>query len=520
MQHTGVPEYSIDNIFSKVAAGLTDGAKQKEYLNDPRGYLELFGHPWQKQVDMIKSVRDNKITTVRSCNDVGKTWTAAALVLWWMDVYRPNCKVISTAKNFTSVQFMLWTRIRQQHTFVKDRFGGTLINQTNFQPQPVLHPDWFAIGYNPKIEGSLLDPESEATAFQGHHSKHTLFLIDEAMTTHPSIFRAIEGSLLDQGSRLIAIFNPTNTTGGVVDYETDSRTNSIVISSQDLFDSKEYKEHPEHYAELASPESCQKLIDTFGRNSAIVKARIFAEYPDQDEQAAIDYEAITRAQSRESEFSAITKVIYSWDVAGEGSDANVLGRMTVGMLKKNGSEPTVGMHYQQISEWKRLEHTASMKKVYEIIKDAMDADPAPDHYLVVDSVGEGSHVPSFMNEWLSHLNVVAFKGGAKAKKVQERREMEIFNAVSEAWYLSHLLLEEKIIGWPKISMNVDKQTEHELSSRKHELKIKAAEPQVWAIEKKDAWKIRNRNKSPDKADAFVMAVYCHFRSVVMRMVAI
>ena len=53
-------------------------------------------------------------------------------------------------------------------------------------------------------------------AFQGHHGQHVLFIIDEAITTPPAIFRAIEGSLLDGGSRLLCTYNPTTTIGSEV----------------------------------------------------------------------------------------------------------------------------------------------------------------------------------------------------------------------------------------------------------------------------------------------------------------
>ncbi|HDY68794.1 hypothetical protein LCGC14_0823360 [marine sediment metagenome] len=528
----GAHPYAIDNIFKKIGTGLASGSERQNYLEQPGEYLELFGHPWYKQVEIVESVRDNQITVVRSSNDTGKTWALGGLLWWWLDVYGPYCKVITTAKNFKSVQFMLWTRIRQMYTMVRDRFNDAAINLTDFTPDPINHPDWFAIGHNPKIEGSLLDPESEAIAFQGQHSKHTLFIIDEAMTTHPAIFRAIEGSLLDEGARFLAVFNPTNKTGEVVGYENDPRANSIIIRAKDLFDSPEYKAHPEHYIELANKENCDKLEKAFGRNSPIVKARIYAEYPDQDEFSAINYGAVRDATERTTDFKSIFKVIYSWDVAGDnGADMNQIGRLTAGIVKDNEDEleddldkvkePIVGLHYEIKPEWewKKIKHKLSMEKVYMMIKEHMAKvqDLDIDFYLVVDAIGEGSHVPSFMEEWLPKLNVVSFKAGEKAQKIEERIEQEISNKISESWYLSQLLIQEDIKTWPQISMDIDKQTEHELTSRKYLLKPKLTIPQVWTIEEKKEWKKRNRGKSPDKADAYVMAIHCHFRSVMLKM---
>ena len=100
---------STSDIFSKISDGLKTSADLKSYYDDPMEYLKLFGKPWSKQVDIIESVKKNKITLVRSSNDVGKTWTASAIVLWFLDVHRPNAKVISTAKTFDTCNSLYTT---------------------------------------------------------------------------------------------------------------------------------------------------------------------------------------------------------------------------------------------------------------------------------------------------------------------------------------------------------------------------------------------------------------------------
>ena len=303
---------STSDIFSKISDGLKTSADLKSYYDDPMEYLKLFGKPWSKQVDIIESVKKNKITLVRSSNDVGKTWTASAIVLWFLDVHRPNAKVISTAKTFDSVRFMLWTRIRQMYKSVAHRFNDANINFTDFQPDPRGNPDWFAVGYNPRIEGD------EATAFQGHHSENILFLVDEAITTHPAIWKAIEGSLLSKGARLLAIYNPTTREGEVFKMEQDKRGHLITISNYDLFESKEYQADPDYFSELADPEAVEDLIKTYGEDSPIVKARINGEWADESDESAVSYNSTVQATKfKHKDEPEYEKVIYSWDVAGE-----------------------------------------------------------------------------------------------------------------------------------------------------------------------------------------------------------
>ena len=241
---------SREEIFSDMATRLDAIQEQVDLQEDPARYLDFFPYtPWYKQKEIIRSTFDNKITLVRSCNNVGKTHTIGQIILAWLDIHRYDAKVITTAKNFDSVRFMLWTRVRTMYKHVRPRFGNTPINQTDFQPDPTEWPEWFAVGYNPKIEGD------EAVAFQGHHARHILFVIDEAILTPPAIWKAMEGSLVSEGAHLLAVYNPTTTEGSeVYQMEKEGRGNLITVSAWDLFDSPEYKADPESYINLTSPE--------------------------------------------------------------------------------------------------------------------------------------------------------------------------------------------------------------------------------------------------------------------------
>ena len=300
-------EFNIDGMLAQVATGLENSKSRSYDEAHPEEYIdEHFGLHWGKQKEIARSVRDNKITFVRSCNDVGKTHVAASIVWWWMDVYRPvmkygkisgGCKIISTAKTFNSVKYMLWTQIREHYKMIQERFGVAHINQTDFLPDDSF-PKWLMVGYNPKIEGD------EATSFQGHHSPHTLFLIDEAVTTHRAIWKAIEGSIMDEGSRVLAIYNPTTTESEVYQMEQDKRAHVIPISAYDLFASPEFQANREHFIELASPEAVQDLIDVYGEDNPIVQARVFGNWPEQDEDAAISVHGVSFNAKNAVEFGS------------------------------------------------------------------------------------------------------------------------------------------------------------------------------------------------------------------------
>jgi hypothetical protein len=543
----------------EVIAGIAERLRFKheriKFLNDPAEYLFQFVdyHPWSKQKDIIRSVFKNKITLVRSCNDVGKTHVVGQIHWAWLDIYRPfgkesQTKVISTSKTFDSLKFMLWTRIRQMYKFVASRFQFAPVNLTDFTPDPDTYPEWFSVGYNPKIEGD------EATAFQGHHGDHVLFILEECISIATAVFRAVEGSLLDEGSRELAIYNPTTTIGSeVYQMEQESipykdgmepemyRPVLITISAQDLWDSPEYKEDPSRYKQLVSPEGASALEKKYGREHPVTKARIYGEWPEESEDQALSTEAVrysmNRWQERGDELrpGIITDIYYGWDVAGEGSDSNVLYRGEAYQLASNfdqdGEEEIDARTYiawEKIKQWNG-DHAKSLKMVYiqimddwQTTKDRNEAfaeehnqphlDCEPDLILTVDAIGEGSHVASLIEEMDTNnlITVIPFKAGMKSDGIEERKEIPILNLISEAWFRMGLVLNETVPDFPILIIQENKDLFFEMVGRKRDFAMKLKEPIVYFIEPKDEFKKRNRGKSPDHADALLMGQFGYF----------
>ena len=531
-------------MIGSIASRLRFRIDRERYEEHPDQYLELFGHvPWSKQKDIIKSVRDNKITLVRSCNDVGKTHVVGQIFWWWMDIYRPQgtetkTKVITSAKSFDSLKFMLWTRIREMYKHVAPRFSHAQINLTDYQPDPHGFPEWFGVGYNPRIEGD------EATAFQGHHGEHVLFILEEAITMSPAIFKAIEGSMLDEGSRLLVVYNPTTTLGSeVYQMERDNIGKLITISCEDLWASPEYIADPSRYKQLVSKEGAKDLIKKYGRNHPVCKARLFGEWADQDDEAAISKQALKKAFERYKDtdynYGVVYKIIYGWDIAGDGVDDNVLYRILYADYEdyyKNPHKYEKMLHKKMMLFCERMEswqgtHADSLQRVYKRVHDDIREfseynDEFYDDYdlhdtdkveltaiMVPDAIGEGSHVYSLFEAWdvdNNLLEVFPFKGGEKAERVEERKEVAISNKISEAWYRTSLCLTELIPDFPQLVIEYNTALEEELTMRKYEFVMSKKEPMVWQVEPKKEFKKRNRNKSPDHADALIMGIFGYF----------
>ncbi|MBC8490398.1 MAG: hypothetical protein H8D45_30655, partial [Bacteroidetes bacterium] len=132
---------TMDKVFNSLADSIDASRLNEYYKYHPREYLKLVvNEPWYRQVDIFESVRNNVMTLIRSCNDVGKTLSVSVLVLWLLDCWRPYVKVISTAQNYKHLQYTLWTRIRSAYQSLKPRFNYAQINYLDFKPDPVNHP--------------------------------------------------------------------------------------------------------------------------------------------------------------------------------------------------------------------------------------------------------------------------------------------------------------------------------------------------------------------------------------------
>ena len=73
-------------------------ASFREKLQDPEYFTKTILNKtlWPIQAEILKSVRDNPRTAVRSCHGIGKTFTAAMCILWFLYTH-PKAIVLSTA---------------------------------------------------------------------------------------------------------------------------------------------------------------------------------------------------------------------------------------------------------------------------------------------------------------------------------------------------------------------------------------------------------------------------------------
>jgi hypothetical protein len=99
----------------------------------------LGGDFWEKQEEIALSVRDNRYTTVRACHDVGKTYVASRLALWYLYSH-PQSIVVTTAPTMRQVENLLWRELRAAHENAIQPLGGNSL-KTRLE----LSTDWYAL---------------------------------------------------------------------------------------------------------------------------------------------------------------------------------------------------------------------------------------------------------------------------------------------------------------------------------------------------------------------------------------
>jgi hypothetical protein len=166
------------------------------WQRDPVGWatrahdLEL----WSKQREIIESVRDHKATSVRSCHEVGKSWSAGLVAAWWLDTHVPGeAFVLTTAPTDKQVKAILWREINRLHS----RLG--LRGRTNLS-------EWY-IG-NELVAFGRKPNDYDATAFQGIHAKFILIILDEACGIPAALWDAASTLGANEHARFLAIGNP------------------------------------------------------------------------------------------------------------------------------------------------------------------------------------------------------------------------------------------------------------------------------------------------------------------------
>jgi phage terminase large subunit len=487
------------------------------YLKHPEEFAtDVFGIvPWHVQTEIIKSVFNYKLTAVKTCNAIGKSFIAAVIVVTFLMLF-PGSKVVTTAPTWRQVTDVLWSEIATLVKRSKYKLTDSEVTQAGLN----IDTDWFAVGLSTKR------PEN----FFGYHADYVLAVVDEAGGVEEPIFKGVAAITPNKNARVLLIGNPTNPGGTFYDAFTKPELgyNRFSVSA---FDSPNFTENniknvndlinlftppqgitqAEHTAKVQETlkEPYPTLIDPgvvygrffeWGADSPAWQSLVMGEFPTQADQALIPTNLVTMAMNMYGKdpsgenYAEISgwnipdgTPAYGQDMARFGNDSNVCTPRRGGWVEKQ-------------VVWNKVDLMESAERILKII------DPLDQTTQVnIDDTGNGGGT----TDRLRQKNRESFDSGQPAhqygisaynfssKDFMNDDDKEKYHDITSMLYWNlRLQFFNKAIA-----MHYDKELFDELVGRRWGItpagKIK--------VESKEEYKKRTGGKSPDKSDSLALA---------------
>lgn len=495
------------------------------FLKHPAEYVTdvLGAKPWPKQVEIINSVFDYKLTAVKTCNAVGKSFIAARIVITYLMLH-PNSIVVTTAPTWAQVTDILW---REIGTAVKqaEMNGFKLTDEEVTQAGLNLSKNWYAVGRSTKRKEN----------FFGYHADNILVVVDEAGGVEEQIFEGVAAITPNLNSKVLLIGNPTNPGGTFYNAFTSPELgyNCITIGA---FDSPNFIDSgirtledllaaftpPEGikqvdfinqvnkqlesrlnktYTGLIAPSVVYGRYHEWGTDSPAWESLVMGQFPSQADQALIPTNLVTMAMNMYGIDDATGKTyaeLSGWDIP---SGPLVMGQdMARFGNDRNVATPKRGGWTDEQIIWSKVDLMESASRILNII------DPLVQSVSVnIDDTGNGGGT----TDRLRQLSSESFNSGQPAHQYS----LNAYNFSSKEFMTDADQLKfydiTSLLYWnlrsqfynKKIALHYDKELFDELVGRRWGIipggKIK--------VESKDDYKKRTGGKSPDKSDSLALA---------------
>lgn len=352
-------------------------------------------------VKIIEAVQQNNRVCISACHGIGKTFTLAKLVLWFLSSH-VSSKVLTTAPTNRQVNSLLWSEIRKGFKHANMHLGGEILETPNWK----IAEDWFAIGYSPdKGPEGARDGSSSSSSFQGFHAKDMLIIIDEATGVPKSIWSQIESMSTSGNVKIVGIGNPTTKNCTFYEHFSSRIWKSLNLS---CFDSpnlqmngfnnlNDLREELSKLMQLPDDEMRARiqsykvknkslvtanwvmtmaLPDGWGIDSIPFKTRVLGEWPEIEDDVFFPEHVVTKAHQRREEPKPITKRYIGIDPARFGTDKSVI---------------TVIENFTQVKRYEIVGKDTSFQagKITQIVRDCQRVE---DEKILVDATGVGGGV--------------------------------------------------------------------------------------------------------------------------------
>jgi len=330
------------------------------FKNDPNAFvsevLDVTPDKWQREA--LDSIVKHDRVSIRSGHGVGKSAYLAWVILWWMSTRLG--KVACTAPTAHQLQDVLWGELAKWYRKMPKWFQDQLSLRNERLEVVGSESEAFAVARTARIN----QPE----AFQGFHSDHMLFVVDEASAVENIIFEVGAGAMSSVGAKTLMAGNPTRSSGYFYDAFHKDRASwkTFKVGSCE--------------SKNVDPSYITDMAAKYGDDSNVYRVRVEGEFPLESDDTVIPLSWVESSVERQVETNTHRPIIWGLDVSRFGSDRTAL-------CKRQGNrvlEPVMIWQNKDLMQtcglvmnaWKRLENFA---------------DERPEEILV-DSIGLGGGV--------------------------------------------------------------------------------------------------------------------------------
>jgi len=356
---------------------------------------------WSKQEEICQSVVANRYTAVKACHGPGKSFIAARIGCWWLNVHKlGDAFLVTTAPSWPQVQAILWREIRRAWRI--GRLPGRITLECQwYMGEGRSDEELIAMGRKPA--------DYNEQAFQGLHARYILIVIDEACGVPEVLWTAVMTLMTNQNARVLAIGNPDDPGSHFAHIcKPGSGWNVITISAFDTPNFTGEEITPEMAENLVTPLWVDDRRRDWGEGSPLWQAKVLAEFPDVSDEYLISPAMIQKGY--DTDLPGIEKGRYGVDVSRFGTDKTVVYRNRGGVIR-------------YVDSWGMTDTMRTTGKL-KLIADRHHQTNRPN--IVIDVIGLGSGVFDRLREM--NYPAVQFAGSERAYRPDKfkNRRAEIY----------------------------------------------------------------------------------------------
>lgn len=312
-----------------------------------------------------------------------------------------------------------------------------------------------------------------------------LFIVDEASGVSDPIMEAILGTLSGENNKLLMCGNPTKTSGVFFDAFHADRDlyQHCTVSSAD--------------SPRTNKQNIESLIRKYGRDSNVVRVRVYGEFPEQEDDVFIMLPIIEQCTNKRFELpkdALSPNIILGVDVARFGNNETIIYQNIQGKLnlaRKRKGQNLMATAGDIVSLYREIvkNHPDYKSKIYVNIDDTGLGGGVTDRLLEVKR-----------EEQLNRLIIVLVNAAERIETdtLEGKEASEHYNNITtHMWAVLRDLLNKK-----QVELYDDSETIAQLSTRKYYMTSNGK----LELESKEDMKKRGI-ESPDRADALALSVY-------------